>query len=252
MKTIAFYIAKGGVGKTVSSLNFAYIFAHDYNKRVLYIDLDTQGNGSKAFRPFSDDQLTVADLIEDENMEITRVILKTKYPNIDAIICDAGLYKANQNILLDKTTVQQTRLKTHIARVAKNYDYCILDCPTSMTMTTLNALALADEVLMPMVADGYTLDGLGEVVATIENMKTYNPKLKYGGCFVTKYQQGSNLNKQVLASLKAQKRLRTFNTPIRHTVKVSESTLGAPICESEKRATAAKDYRTLVKEYLER
>ena len=252
MKAIAFYIAKGGVGKTVSSLNFAYVLAHDYKKRVLYIDLDTQGNGSKTFRPFTDDQPTVTDLIENENTAISKVILKTRYPNIDAIICDAGLYKANQDILLDKDTVQQTRLKIHIARVAGDYDFCILDCPTSMTMTTLNALALADEVLMPMVADGYTIDGLAEVLATIENMKAYNPKLKYGGCFLTKYQHGSNLNKEIFQSLKAQKNLRAFNTPIRYTVKVSESTLGTPICEENKRATAAQDYRALVKEWLKK
>lgn len=248
MKTISFMISKGGVGKTISSVNFAYILASEHNQKVLLVDLDPQGNASKAYG-VNADKLTVSDLLLDKTADISEAIYKTQYKNIDVVPADLSLIKANQSVLLDTTTVQQTRLKRHFKKVADNYDYCIFDCPTDTSMSTLNAFVMTDEVLIPVRVDLYSFDAIIKVVSIIEDMQDFNENLKLAGCFVTMY-QNNNLNKQGLELLKSQKAFNTFDTSIRYTVKVSESTYEKPLCAYAPKSTAAQDYKALVDEYL--
>ncbi len=250
MKTLSFMISKGGVGKTISSVNFAYILAEEYNKRVLLIDLDPQGNSSKAYG-ISPDGLTVSDLLLDKSANVEEAIYESPYKNINVIPSDLALIKANQAVLLDSTSVQQTRLKKHLKKVAAEYDYCIFDCPTDISMSTLNAFAMTDDVLIPVHIDQYSFDAIGKVQSIIEDMQDFNDDLKLAGCFVTMW-QNNNLNKQGFEVLKSQKSFHTFNTPIRHTVRASESTYGKPLCVYAPNSTAAQDYRALVEEYLKR
>lgn len=241
-------IPKGGVGKTVSSVNFAYILATIYNKKVLLVDLDPQGNTTKAYG-VTPNRLTVSDLLLDKNAETSEAIYSTEYENIKVIPADISLIKANQAVLLDSTSVQQTRLKKHIKKVSENFDFCIFDCPTDFSMSTLNAFAASDDVLVPVHIDQYSFDAITKVQTVVENMEDFNDSLKIAGCFVTMY-QSNNLNKQGLEVLQNQKEFKTFKTVIRHTVRASESTYDKPLCDYAPKSTAAEDYRNLVKEYL--
>lgn len=248
MRTISFMIAKGGVGKTISSVNFAYILATEYNKKVLLIDLDPQGNASKAYGVLCDD-LTVADLMLDREANIDSAIYHTGYDNIDVIPANQSLIKANQQVLLDSTTVQQTRIRKHLKKIEGRYDFCIFDCPTDISMSTLNAFVASDDVLIPLRVDMYSFDAVVKVKSLIDDMQDFNDRLQLAGVFITMY-QNNNLNRQGVEALKAQTAFRTFDTVIRHTVRVSESTYDRPLCDFAKSCTAAQDYRALVAEYL--
>lgn len=251
MKTIVFLNIKGGVGKTVSSINFAYILANDYNKKVLLVDLDKQANASKSMNCYDNAEYSVADLLVNKNLDVNATIIPSKYPNIDVIPASMELFKANQTVLLDVTTPQQTRLKKHFSHITKEYDYCIFDCPTDINIGTLNALVITDDVLIPVKFDAYSLEGIEYVLDAIENMQDFNPSLSLSGCFVTMF-QNNTINKQGMEYLHSLPQLNAYNSYIRHTVKVLESTFDAPVAKYSENSTAAKDYRALVAEYLER
>lgn len=252
MKTISFLNVKGGVGKTVSSVNVAYILADKYKKRVLLIDMDKQGNSSMALGVYDKAQMTVSDLLTDKNADIKQAIYKSEY-NVDVIPANMSLIKANQDVLLDITTVQQTRLKKHVKKVEDQYDYCIIDCPTDLNMSTLNALTMTDDVMIPIKVDYYSLVGLTDVLETVDNMREFNENLQVKGCFLTMYQK-TIINKQGFDYLKENivpYGIRLFDTFIRNTSKVQESTFSKPIVAYDVSCTASQDYINLVKEYLE-
>lgn len=250
MRTIAFMVSKGGVGKTISSVNVAYILAAEKGKKVLLIDLDPQGNASKAYQ-IQPEKLNVADLMINKSAEVQDAIYATKYPNISVIPADRALLKANQQVLLDSTSVQQLRLRRHLKTVENEYDYCVFDCPTDVSMSTLNALAMTDDVMIPVKIDSYSFDAIMQVSSIIEDMQDFNPKLKLAGCFVNMY-QNNNLCRNGVEVLRSQTSFYTFQTVIRNTVKVSESTYASPLYAYAPRSTAAQDYRALVEEYIQR
>jgi chromosome partitioning protein len=250
LKTIAFLNIKGGVGKTTSSIAFAQILHNDYNKRVLLIDLDKQANSSKAFGCYDEKGKGVADLMTATENIVRDVIVESEY-GIDIIPSSFNLMKANQEVLLDVVRPQQFRLKQQLQEVQDEYDYCIIDCPTDVNMGTINGLVMANEVLIPIKVDAYAFDGLNYVVSAINDIKVFNPLLSFGGCFLTLYAH-SNLNNSGKQVLKDSFGLDCFETHIRQTVKVGESTFEKPLMSYAPKCTAAIDYKNLVKEYLEK
>ena len=251
MRGISFLLLKGGIGKTTSATNFAYLLGTKHKKKVLLIDLDQQGNSTLLFGCREKSVYTLSDLLVNENADVHKAIMNTKYPNIDIICSDKSLIKANQDVLLDTSAPQQHRLGRHLEKVKDNYDFCIFDCPTATTMSTLNALMNTDDVLCPIRIDSYGFDALKESLALIGDMRRYNTRLNYAGAFVTMY-QNTSLNNQGIEQLKSSAGVKLFDTKIRNTVKAGESTYFGPICEYAPRSTAAMDYDALVKEYLKR
>lgn len=251
MKSIAFLLLKGGIGKTTSATNFAYILGEKKNKKVLLIDLDQQGNTTQLFGCDDNTRYTLSDLLVNESIDIKEVIQKTRYSNIDVIGSDASLIKANQEVLLDTETPQQERLKKHLERIKDYYDFCVFDCPTATTMSTLNALMNTDDVICPIKVDKYAFDAVIKSLQLINDMKQYNPKLRYAGAFLTMYQNTSlcNAGVQQLASAPM---IKLFNSKIRSTTKVGESTYYAPLVDYAPKSTASEDYIKLVDEYLRR
>lgn len=250
MKIISVINLKGGVAKTISAVNIAHILATKHAKRVLLVDNDKQGNVSKMFGVHSYDAPSIADILTQSRMALD-VIANTQYGNLSVIPANMSLLKANLEVLLDSTRPQQTRLRAALKPLKALYDYCIIDCAPDINISTINALVASDEVFIPIKIDNFAFDGLAELKEQIENVREdFNPDIKYH-CFVTCY-QNNEVNRQGEEWLRErQNEYPLFNTHIRRTVKIDESTFAnAPILEYSPRCGAAKDYRVLIKEYL--
>ncbi len=251
MKTISIINLKGGVAKTISSANIAHILATVYGKKVLLIDNDKQGNASKMFNMHNYDEKSIADVMTVRNIDVKEVIFPTSYENLSLISANMNLLKANLEVMLDQSRSQQTRLKKALELVQDEYDYCIIDNSPDINISTINALVASDDVLIPIKIDDFAFDGLAELQEQINNTREdLNPNLNFKGCFVTQY-VNNEVNRQGEEWLKAQSKYPVFNTHIRRTEKVDESTFAKmPIVEYCKRCGAAKDYLSLVEEYL--
>ena len=249
MKVLSIINLKGGVAKTMSSVNIAHILATVYNKKVLIIDNDKQGNSTKLFGRHSDEKLSIADLINNR-CSIDEVIVNTDFGNLDLIPANMKLLKANLDVIMDVSRPQQTRFKKHLDGIADYYDYCIIDNPPDINVSVINALVASDHVMIPIKIDKFAFDGMEELIEQIDNAKEMNPKLELKGCFVTLFAK-NDVNVQGEDLLNSNGKYKMMKTHIRRTVKVDESTFAnAPILEYSKRCGAAKDYISLVEEYL--
>lgn len=250
MKTISIINLKGGVAKTISAANIAHILSTVHGKRVLLVDNDKQGNISKMFGIHSYENPSIAELLTQRDANIDEIIAPTQFSAIDVIPANMTLLKANLEVLLDTGRPQQTRLRAAFKRVG-DYDYCVIDCAPDINISTINALVASDDVLIPIKIDKFAFDGLTELKEQIDNTREdLNPGLVLRGCFVTSF-QNNEVNRQGETWLRAQSDYPVFATHIRRTEKVDESTFAnAPILEYSRRCGAAKDYISLVNEYL--
>ena len=250
MKTISIINLKGGVAKTISAVNIAHILAIKHNKRVLLVDNDKQGNVSKMFGVHNYDAPSIADILTQRKTAV-EVLGASEYRDLSIIPANMNLLKANLEVMLDTTRPQQTRLRAALKSVSGNFDYCIIDCAPDINISTINALVASDEVLIPIKIDNFAFDGLAELKEQIENVREdFNPDIKYR-CFVTCY-QNNEVNRQGEEWLRERRsEYPLFDTHIRRTVKIDESTFAnAPILEYSPRCGAAKDYMELVAEFL--
>jgi chromosome partitioning protein len=252
MKTISVINLKGGVAKTISAANIAHILATIHGKNVLLVDCDKQGNISKMFGLHGYDNPTIAELLTERDANIHEIIKPSQYSTLQIIPANMTLLRANMEILLDSSRPQQTRLRTALKSIAGDYDYCVIDCAPDLNISTINALVASEDVLIPIKIDKFAFDGLAELKAQIENIREdLNPCLILRGCFVTFFQK-NEVNRQGAEWLRAQGAYPVFNTHIRRTEKVDESTFAnLPILEHSRRCGAARDYLALVAEYLE-
>ena len=138
MKKISIINLKGGVGKTMSSINIAHILATVYKKRVLIIDNDKQGNTTKFFNKHEEEDYSISDLLTNR-CSIDEVILKTGFENLDLIPANMSLAKANLEIIKDETSPQPFRLKNHLEEIEEEYDYCVIDNPPDINISAINA-----------------------------------------------------------------------------------------------------------------
>lgn len=250
MKVISIINLKGGVAKTMSSINFAHILSTIHNKRVLIVDNDKQGNTTKLFNLHSEEELSIANIMTDKNIDIEEVIVPTQYKNLDLIPANMKLLKANLDVIMDVSRPQQYRIKKALDQIKGDYDYCIIDNPPDINMSVINALVASDDVLIPIKVDKFAMDGMSELIEQIENAKEMNPKLTLKGCFITQFSK-NQVNIQGEELLNSNTGYKMFKTHIRRTVKVDESTFAnLPILEYSKRCGASKDYIDLVEEYL--
>lgn len=252
MKKIAILNIKGGVAKTTTALAIGQILADDYKKSVLLIDADQQANATRTLLPKTEINCGTAELLTArEILPEWDLIHRSEY-GIDVIGASFDLMGANKACMLDATRPQQMRFKRQLNRpsIQDNYDYCIIDCPPDISIAAINALAIADDVLVPIRADKYGFDGLDYVRNTIDEIRESNEKLRLAGCFLTMTNERTNLvqySKAVLQSMGVP----AMKTTIRSCTRVGESTFDAPLIRYAPHCTAAEDYRTLVKEYLE-
>ena len=247
MKKISVFNIKGGVAKTTSTANFGACL-EEKGDRVLLVDLDPQSNLTKLFKAYSMEDVSIADVLLNKNLDIEKVIKKTDFENIDILPSNVTLAFA-ERILLDVNRSQQNRLAKALEEIEDKYDYCLIDCPPALNMITVNALCASDEVLVPIKIDKFALDGLEYLLDSIEEIKEeFNPNLNFKGCFIT-MDSSTTVNKVIKQELKSVLGEKMFNTSIHQNIKVVESTFEeCPVVFSSKKARASLNYKDLSKE----
>ncbi len=237
MKKIAIINLKGGVGKTTTTANFAYNLGKEM-KKVLVIDCDKQGNLS---RIFNRQGKTLAEVLVGK-YSAAEAVRQTGY-SVDIIPADINLLSANQQ--LDRPDILGKALEP----LETEYDYCLFDCAPNIDMITLNVLACADEVIIPVKLDGFTEDGIKDILEQVEGIKAINPGITFRGCLITISAGGVWIDE--LYKLLTE-RYKAFQTIIPYTKKVPESTVkGELLAKYSPRCGAAKAYKAFTTEYLE-
>ncbi|WP_240927415.1 ParA family protein [Paenibacillus thiaminolyticus] len=222
MQTISVINLKGGVAKTISSVNIAHILAVVHKKRVLLVDNDKQGNASKMFGLHNYDVPSIAEVMTERNPNMNDIIRSTSYAGLDVLPANMNLLRANLQVLLDTSRPQQTRLRSALKQVANQYAYCIIDNAPDINISVINALVASDDVLIPVKIDKFAFDGLAELKEQIDNTREeLNPSINLKGCFVTCFQR-NEVNKQGEEWIKTQTDFPVFETHIRKTDKVDE------------------------------
>lgn len=246
MKTISIVNIKGGVGKTVSTVNIAACLQEKGN-RVLVVDLDPQGNCSHTFKNYSEEEISINELLMDRGIKTKEVIKNTEFKDMDIIPSNQKLQEVEEQMIVEVNACN--RLNEILMEVKKNYDYCLIDCPPSLNIITRNALVASKSVIVPIKIDQYAIDGLGYLIDSIEKIREeLNKKLKNRGFFIT-MDAATSVNKGMKKQLKQMFEDKMLNTTIRNDVKVIESTFyQMPVVFKYKRARASKDYRDLVEE----
>ena len=248
MRTVSIINLKGGVGKTVTSINMAYGLMRR-GRRVLLIDCDKQGNTSKFFKCYSKDKTSLSDVLTGD-ADIKAAIYDTDYsnlgntaPTLDVLPADMSLINAAKQIDDNPIRPGTTRLKEALKSVRAKYNYCIIDCAPDINIPIINALVASDDVVIPVVIDKFTFDGIAEVMEKIDEVRRWhNRDLNFVGCVVTSYRNTDLCNEGI--EVLQEKFGKVFCTRIRWTPIMSKSTFaGVPIVEYSPRCGAAKSYR---------
>ncbi|MBF0453436.1 MAG: ParA family protein [Magnetococcales bacterium] len=246
-KIIALANQKGGVGKTSTAVNLAAAFA-DQGKRVLLIDLDPQGNSSTAFGIEKKQIIrSIYDVISGRCApEEAMVTPYPPYPHIIPATRDLG----GAEIELVSEIGREFRLQERMEGSVKQYDLILIDCPPSLGLLSLNALVMADEIIVPMPCEFLVLEGLSQLVEIVElTRRRLNPRITIAGIVFTMYDGRSRLTQQVAQEVKKYFKDQLFTTTIPRNIKVSESqSFGKPLVWYDKKAKGAKGYVQLAAE----
>ena len=253
MRIMSIINLKGGVAKTISSVNIAHILSAVHEKKVLLIDNDKQGNSSKILNRHSYEKPGVAELLTDRTIDMEKIIQQTDYAGLDIITANMNLLSACLTVMLDQKRPQQTRFKRALEQVRERYDFCVIDNAPDINISTINALVASDDVLVPITIDDFAIDGLAELKEQIDNTREdLNPALRFCGCFITQYDRLNEADKQGEDYLRGLEAYPLFKTHIRRTAKMKSSTFARePILLYSSRCGASRDYKALVEEYLE-
>ncbi len=247
-KIIAIANQKGGVGKTTTSVNLSTILAKKGNKVVL-LDADPQGNATSGLGVEKEDGKSLYDvLINEEPVENT--LRDTIEKNLK--ICPSNMNLAGAEVELVSQMSREHRLKEQLELVKDKYDYILIDCPPSLGLITLNSFTAADSVLIPVQCEYYALEGLGQLINTINLVKKHlNKSLEIEGAILTMYDIRTNLSNQVVKEVKRYFDDKVYKTVIPRNVRLSEApSFGMPITIYDPKSKGAKSYEKLAKEFL--
>ena len=260
MKKICIFNLKGGIGKTTTAENMAYILAKTYKKRVLICDLDASGNISTLFgaRPTSGDNQGLASILMDRDADPKDYIRHTEYEGLDILVGNDALKTADSCIRQETRFPQQFRLRAQLKKIKDEYDYCIMDCPCSEDSIVINALACADEVIIPALVCSLAIDAIIRVQHLVQMVSEYNENITIRGILLIGIRR-TRLDRVGLGL--SVPGIDKFNTYIRDSIGVREShTSCKPLREylEEDRAAhkscaaPSMDYENFVAEYLGR
>ena len=248
-KIIAITNQKGGVGKTTTSVNLTAILA-DMGQKVLVIDLDPQGNTTSGLSAEAGDRSIYEVILGRLTMK--EAVQKTQWKNLSIVGSDIRL--AGAELELVNVEKREFRLKTAIKAVEKDFDFIFIDCPPSLSLLTINALAASDRVLIPIQCEYYALEGVTSLMSTIQRVKkTVNPRIDIEGVLLTMLDGRTNLGLQVVDQVKKHFKKQVFATTIPRSVRLGEApSHGEPIHIYDGRSAGAVAYRALAAEVLKR
>lgn len=249
-KIIAIANQKGGVGKTTTSINLSACFA-EKGKKVLVIDTDPQGNTTSGFGIDKNNwEDTIYELILGE-CSIGDCIIKNVVENVSVLPANVNLAAAEIELIgIDK---KEYILKKEVDYVKEEYDFIIIDCPPSLNMLTINAMTTADSVLVPIQCEYYALEGLSQLIHTINLVKErLNPDLDMEGVVFTMYDSRTNLSMQVVENVKSNLNQRIYGTLIPRNIRLAEApSHGMPINLYDAKSAGAEAYMRLAEEVIE-
>lgn len=250
-KIISFANQKGGVGKTTSCVNIASSLGV-LGFKVLIIDLDPQGNTTSGVGISKKGlKATTKELLTGE-LPVGEIIIETPYKNLEVIPTNTALAGAEFDLFdLDDS---EFRIKKALEDVKDKYDYILIDCPPSLGMLTINAFAASDGVVVPMQCEFYALEGLSQLMITINRIKRmYNPDLSITGILITMYNGRLLLSMQVISELEKHYSDKIFRTKISRNVKLTEAPgFGRPAYYHDKSSKGSKEYLEVAKELATR
>ena len=247
-KIISVANQKGGVGKTTTTVNLCAILAKK-NKKVLLIDADPQGNATSGLGAEKDAEFSTYDILVSD-VEIKDAIQDTIIKNLK--ICPANMNLAGAEVELVSMMSREQRLKEKLDLVKEEFDYIFIDCPPSLGLITLNSFTASNSVLIPIQCEYFALEGLGQLLNTINLVKKHlNKNIEIEGALLTMYDARTNLSNQVVKEVKKYFDNKVYKTVIPRNVRLSEApSYGMPITEYDARSKGAKSYEKFTKEFL--
>ena len=250
-RIIAIANQKGGVGKTTTAINLSACLA-EKGQKVLAIDMDPQGNMTSGLGLDKDSiEKNIYDLMIGES-DVKEVLQKDALDNLDVIPTSIDLSAAEIELIVveDKEYI----IKNAIEEIKDNYDYVIIDCPPSLNMLTINAMTTADSVLVPIQCEYYALEGLSQLIHTVELVKErLNPVLEIEGVVFTMYDARTNLSLQVVENVKDNLQQNIYKTIIPRNIRLAEApSYGMPINLYDSKSAGADSYMRLADEVMNR
>lgn len=251
-RMIAVANQKGGVGKTTTSINLSACLA-EKGKKVLLVDIDSQGNTTSGLGLEKNElEKTIYEVLREEiSVEDAIVEIEDCFGNLFLIPSNRNLAGAEIELITSEN--MQYILKEKLAPIKDQYDYIILDCPPALGMLTVNAMTASDSVLVPIQCEFYALDGLSQLIYTINLIQeNLNPSLEIEGVVFTMYDARTNLSLQVVENVKDNLNQNIYKTIIPRNVRLAEApSHGLPINLYDKKSSGAEAYHLLADEVIE-
>ena len=239
---------KGGVGKTTTAVNIGAILAKK-GKKVLLIDADPQGNATSGLGLEKEYELTLYDVLINE-CSVESTLQNTNIKNLK--VCPSNMDLAGAEVELVSQMSREQRLKERVEEIRDEFDFIFIDCPPSLGLITLNAFTASDSVLIPVQCEYFTLEGLGQLLQTINLVKKHlNKSLEVEGAVLTMYDIRTNLSNQVVKEVKRYFDDKVYKTVIPRNIRLSEApSFGMPITLYDPKSKGARAYEKLAREIL--